>query len=295
MIPLGLALLVGAAAMAAVGIVGYLSSRRSTGRSRGAALALFGHGALGTAGLLSIGSVVHIHAWTEAHLHPVGEALEDALLCDLDWSCAAWLAGIVALAVIGSSFVVSQILARRLVGRAVRFGTSAILHAGPNARVLVVPEKAPDAFSIALLRLGGRFGLRAEDYVIVTSGLMDLLTPEERQAVFEHELAHVRARDDRYLPYFHVLASVVFFDPLLKFLRDRLTRRYEFDADETAAWRTRTPRALATALLKFYEATSGSRSAVAFAGRHRSLIEERIDRLLDLAREMEARAQNTVS
>jgi Zn-dependent protease with chaperone function len=118
--------------------------------------------------------------------------------------------------------------------------------------------------------------------------MVDLLTPDERRAVLEHELAHVRTRDDRYLPYFHVLASVVFFDPLLRFLRDRLTRRYEFEADETAARRTRRPRALASALLKFYEASPDRRPAVAFAGHRLSLIVERIERLLALAREIES-------
>ncbi|MEK6986850.1 MAG: M56 family metallopeptidase [Candidatus Thermoplasmatota archaeon] len=292
MIPLGLVLLVGAAAMAVTGTLGYLASRRSASRSRSAALTLFGHGALATSGSLFLATLVHLHSLVTVHLHSIPEAFEAAFVCDFEWSCVAWIAATIAVTVLIISFVLSQIVARAIVARAMRAGARAVPARGHgDARVLIVPDPRPDAYSVALLRLGGRTGFRARDYVLLTTGLLKILTPAERKAVLEHELAHVRARDDRYLPFFHVVTSVLFFDPVLRRLRERLGRSYELEADDMAARRTRDPRSLAHALLKFYEAASqsGVPAGIGLLGNgHTSFLIERIERLLALAEQMDA-------
>lgn len=290
MIPTGLVLIVGAAAMAALGISGYLASHRSLGRSRSAALTLFGHGALATSGLLFLATLVHVHSFLSLHVHPLEEALRQAFICDLDWTCMAWLATLVAAIVLGASFLISQLVARAMVGRALDSGASPVrLPERGDVFLLFWRDPRPDAFAVALLRAGGRRLLRAEDYVLITTGLRDLLDTNERRAVLEHELAHVRARDHRYLPYVHALSTVVFFDPFLRRLRNVLSRGYEFEADDTAARRIRNPRALAQALLKVCEAGRGSPAVADFLGCGRGpSIVERIERLLTLAERMDA-------
>ena len=290
MIPTGVVLLAASSAMAVAGLVAYLLSRDSAGRSRGAAIAVFGHGAIGTAGLLMVGYVVHVHALASVHVHSIGEVIQETFLCDLEWSCAASTAGGVAATVILASFLLSQLVARTVVRRALLKGASVSdLTEDGRVRLFLVPDPRPDAFSVALLALGGLRVLRAQDCVVITTGMMDLLTADEQVAVLEHELAHVRSRDDRYLPYFHALASIVFFDPFLRRLRDRIRRRYELEADDIAVRRTRRPRTLARALLKVYEAAAGSSSGPALLGHpRRHEILERIDRLLVLADRMDA-------
>jgi len=292
MIPLGLVLLIGSAAMAVSGIAGYLASRRSARRSRSMALTLFGHGALATSGFLTVGMMAHVHSLVVVHVHSISDAFASAFLCDLEWSCVAWIAAAIAVTVLSLSFALSQIVARAIVRRALRNGARRLRVPGhPEVHLLVVPDPTPDAYSVALLHLGGPRGLRARDYILMTTGLLEILTPSERRAVLEHEIAHVRARDDRYLPFFHALASMLFFDPFLRKVRNRLGREYELEADEVSSRKTRDPRSLARALLKLFDATPSSPSGVAASLRgHRqtSAIVQRIERLLALADLMDA-------
>jgi len=289
MITIGLALVLVSGVAGGLGALGYLASRRSQSRSRSAALVVFGHGAVGTSALFFLATIVHLHSLLSVHLHPLSEAFQEAFLCDLEWSCAAGIAAVLAATVLAMSFVLSQVLSRAIVARALRSGARRLAIAGQEGVFLLrVPDPTPDAFSVSILRLGGRWMFRVEDFVVITSGLARLLTPEERRVVLEHELAHVRSRDSRYLPWFHVLASVVFFDPMLRALRRRIGRQYEFEADAEASHRTRAPRALAQALLKMYEAAVPAQGNVSFlGGGEAQILVERIERLLALAERME--------
>ncbi len=284
-----LLLTISAAALAVTGTIWYLRARRSTWKSRAAALTLFGHGAVGTGGLLFALAMVHLHSGMSVHLHPIDETFVAVFACDLDWSCAAAIAAVVTALVLAVSFALSQIIARAMVAQARRMGARPLGGQVELAEgIFEVPDPDPDAYSVAILTFGGRHGLRAKDYVFVTTGLVALLSPSELRGVTEHELAHVRARDNRYLPYFHALASLIFFDPTLRHLRNRLSRRFEFEADESASRRTRDPRALARALLKVSEAASGSTPSPALLGlgRCREIL-NRIERLITLAESME--------
>jgi Zn-dependent protease with chaperone function len=145
-----------------------------------------------------------------------------------------------------------------------------------------------DAFSFTLLELRGSAGVRRRDVILLSDGLLDLLTVEEREAVVAHELGHIRELDGRYLTFFRTLSRMMRWDPILAYLATRLTEREELRADQDAVELTRRPRALARALFK----ASASRDAQAryfpgFLGaggrRGKRQAVERIRRLVALA------------
>ena len=261
MINLGLVFIASAAWFAGIGLAGYAAARRSTSKSRYAALSVFGHGAFASSGAIALFAILHLHGlWPfSLHVHEPSEALGALLACDLELSCGIFtilaLTGVVLLA----SFIVSQTASRLLLRRyrpLVDESRSGWL-AGrsslrSNTRLLVVHDRDVDAFSFAILRLDRRRLFRAEDVIVLTSRLLDILADDEVSAVVAHEAAHVEARDDRYIPFFHTLSLLLFFDPVLRVLRRRVARHHEFAADAESARTTRQPLSLARALLKVY-------------------------------------------
>lgn len=292
----GLILTVASGFLAALGAALFLVSRHSARLSQGASLALFAHGAFATAGLLFILTLIHVHTLVplDIHVHGIGEALSEDFDCDLTLDCvivsSSLFAGIVlsAAALLGQAS--SRLLLRACRGRRVPadlgFSPDGLL---AGVRVWLVRDPEPDAYAVAILRGDRKRLLRVEDTVVVTTGLRDLLTPQELRASLAHEAAHVRAHDSRYLPFVRSLSTILFLDPILRALSRRLVARYEFGADEDAAWSTGEPRTLAWALLKVSEASVPRRAAVGLGGTgRRPLLIERIERLLALAESMEA-------
>lgn len=293
----GLILLLSSATMAGVGGALYLRSRHSAHTSQGAALAVFSHGAFATAGLLFVVSLFHVHSVFPLviHLHTIGEALADDFDCDLTPECVALSSLMISAIVLGSAALLGQISSRALLrqcSRARVHDPRLPVDAVPaGTEAWVVRDPVPDAFAAAVLRWDPRRILRVEDIIVVTTGALDLLSPAELRAVLAHEAAHVKAHDNRYLPFVRTLATLLFMDPVLGALARRLAVRYEFGADEDAAWSTRDPRSLARALLKMSETRPRSMPAAAIlGGRRRPLLLARIERLLDLADAMEGSA-----
>lgn len=89
-------------------------------------------------------------------------------------------------------------------------------------RFLVVDDREPVAFAVP-----GDPGC-----VVVSRGLLSLLGPRERQAVFAHERAHLRLRHHSYL-YASALAAAMV--PPLSPLATRIRAATERSADEAAA------------------------------------------------------------
>ena len=151
----------------------------------------------------------------------------------------------------------------------------------PNPKLYIIPSKSPNAFAT------GRDPNHAA--IALTQGIIDLLSPDELDAVIAHELTHVRNRDTltqavagtlagslTYLGriltlgalYFPVSRSlgrrgnnpfvILFLLVLAPFgaglLRMAVSRTREYAADEGAAELTKNPLALVTALEKL-EAT----------------------------------------
>ncbi len=291
---LGLVLLLSSGAMAGAGGALFVLSRHSARTSQGASLALFSHGAFATSALLFVVSLVHVHSlWPlTIHLHSIQDALLDDFDCDLTLSCVATTAVLIAGIVLGSSMVLGQVSSRALLRQCRRRRISSVglpRDMLPESTDLwLVREERADAFAVAILRLDRRRIFRVQDVIVATTGFRDLLSSEELRAALAHEAAHVRAHDHRYLPFVRSLSRIVFVDPVLGYLARHLAARYELGADEDAAWATRDPRSLASALLKVNEASAGSQGAAAFLGRGRPpLILRRIERLLDLADRMD--------
>lgn len=291
---LGLVLLLSSGTMAATGVTLFAMSRHSVRTSQGASLALFSHGAFATSALLFVVSLVHVHSlWPlDIRFHSVTQALLDDFDCDLTLDCVATTATLIAGIVLGASMVLGQVSSRALLRQCRR---RLVLGADlpraalpPSTELWVVREDRPDAFAVAILRVDRHRLFRVQDVVVVTTGFRDLLAPAELAAALAHEAAHVRAHDHRYLPFVRALSRILFVDPVLGYLARQLAARYEFGADEDAAWATCDPRSLASALLKVHEASHASAGATAFLGHTRTpMIVARIERLLDLADAME--------
>ncbi len=117
-------------------------------------------------------------------------------------------------------------------------------HAGP---VRVVDTGEPLAVTIGLWR----------PYVVVSRGLVAVLSGTELRAVLAHEHAHARRRDPLRLLLGRVLAAHLWFLPLATDMSGRARRGYELAADRHAVNRCgRT--ALASALLRVVPPTAGT-------------------------------------
>jgi Zn-dependent protease with chaperone function len=131
---------------------------------------------------------------------------------------------------------------------------------GPH-RALVIDDPLPAAFCT---------GLR-HPRVYVSRGAVEHLDRDELRAVVAHERHHAARRDPLRMFVVRILAEALFFLPVMQ----RLARRYqalaELAADEAAVRDLRSPRPLASALLRFEQPTAAAVVGIA---------PERVDHLL---------------
>ncbi len=113
---------------------------------------------------------------------------------------------------------------------------------GLAGRVDAVADAQPFALTYGLLR----------PRVLVSTGLLTVMSPAERRAVLTHERCHVRGRDPLKVFVARVLPPREFYLPVLRHLRKRLVAGRELAADRSAI-DTHGHRALAGALLKAVE------------------------------------------
>jgi Zn-dependent protease with chaperone function len=203
-----------------------------------------------------------------------------------------WLYGALgAFGVFLTAFVLSQAVGRGYLaiyrprplewpGRVLRPTTPTDLLSFSSTRV--------EAFAFTLLEAPRAGRLRRRDVILMSEGLIDRLSEEEREAVVAHELSHIRELDGRYLTFFRILSRMMRWDPILAYFANRLTEREELRADLDAVELTRRPRALARALYK--ASSSGETTVRAYPGllgvggrRGRQQAVERIRRLVALA------------
>jgi Zn-dependent protease with chaperone function len=120
---------------------------------------------------------------------------------------------------------------RRRAGRAV---------AGRAGRsVAVLPDPQPYAYALPGRRGGGR--------VVVSTGMLAGLAPDERRALFAHERAHLAGRHHRFLLAVQLAARA---NPFLRPLRTAVAFTAERWADEEAAARIGSRRTVALAVGK---------------------------------------------
>lgn len=280
--------------------IGYLRSRRPVGKNRSIAMTIFAYGLLSSTLALIPIYLFHIHTGSDAglHIHGVGETF-DALAheCGLPIVCAINELLLVTLGVLLFAFVLNQGASRFMLRRfRIREDTEmtgalgAVCDVDDSVSLHVIHDQRPDAFSFAILEFGRFLKPRGRDMIIVTSSLMKLLDQDELRTVLAHELAHVKREDNRYVPFFNSVSSLVFFDPLIRLTKNRIVREGEFKADREAAISTGNPLGLARALGKISVYDQGAKarrpSYSAFSGGRRSLILERIKRLMELSESM---------
>ncbi len=290
----GLILTISSGLLAAAGVALFGAYRHNSHTSQGASMALFAHGAFATSGTLFLLTLIHIVSIVPLviHVHGIGQALSEDFDCDLSLDCVVVSSALVAGIVLGAAAVLGQLSSRLLLRQCRRSRLDeeiGVALDGPlqGLSVWLVSDPRPDAFAVSVLRLNRRRLLSVEDVVVATTGLRDLLTREELRASLAHEAAHVRAHDSRYLPLVRTLSTILFPDPVLRFLSRRLVARYEFGADDDAARATGAPRALASARLKLSESAGRPAVAAGLRGDRRPLVLRRIERLLDLADRMD--------
>lgn len=140
-----------------------------------------------------------------------------------------------------------------------------------------------------LLSVGGE---RAT--LVVSRHILNALEKDEFETALAHELAHIKNGDASIKASASVFKKVLFFDPLIRLTESAIHREREFLADRNAAFATKKPAILASALLKIYELSKIHKppnfaSGLAIIGIGEGILskhpplEKRIERLLRIA------------
>lgn len=116
--------------------------------------------------------------------------------------------------------------------------------------LIVVDDVEADAHTMVVAKPSLLSPKLGNDIIVVKKPLLDILEPDELEAVLAHELAHIEALDARFRPYFEVLASIYFFDPVVQAVKNAMRSLHEYGADRRAVEVTGQPDALSRALVK---------------------------------------------
>jgi hypothetical protein len=137
---------------------------------------------------------------------------------------------------------------------------SLLAHGDPKVPgALVVDHPAAAAYCLP--------GLRSA--IVISAGTLDLLDADELAAVLAHERAHLRERHDLVLLPFLALLRAFRWAAVARQAYRAVGLLVEMHADDRAL-RQRSPRQLATALLRFGAAGAGSVPSGALAAAHRA-------------------------
>jgi hypothetical protein len=112
-----------------------------------------------------------------------------------------------------------------------------LAHAGGASELYVACANRPAAFCVGLLH----------PRLVVTSGLLKRLTPDEQAAVIWHEAQHARLREPVRCLVAETVSTAFFWLPALRDVRERYRLARELEADQVAIAHT-SRRALAGAL-----------------------------------------------
>lgn len=161
--------------------------------------------------------------------------------------------------------------------------------------VLVVENPRPEAYTFTLLKRKFIFlPFHSLNVLAISTGLINLLTREELETVVAHEISHIRSLDTIFLPLLRTLSSLLFFDFILRLIRNRIVNSREFYADESAAYATGRPLDLARSLFKIYESFRSApvkgNPVPLLEGHPIPLLVRRINRLIELSKIIPANA-----
>lgn len=119
-----------------------------------------------------------------------------------------------------------------------------------DLEIIVVDDVEADAHTMVVAKPSLLSPKLGNDIIVIKKPLLDILEPDELEAVLAHELAHIEALDARFRPYFEVLASIYFFDPVVQAVKNTMRSFHEYGADRRAVEVTGRPESLARALVK---------------------------------------------
>ncbi len=108
-------------------------------------------------------------------------------------------------------------------------------------KVGLTEDLVPNAFTL---------GYGRSTTVVFSLGLLEMLAPEELDAVVSHELAHIKAKDYLFKSLAYALNFVVFFNPLSYVAASRAQRERELLADQKGAALLGKPALMAHVLTK---------------------------------------------
>ncbi|MFD7524439.1 M56 family metallopeptidase [Paenibacillus chitinolyticus] len=143
----------------------------------------------------------------------------------------------------------------------------------PEARgnIVVVVSDEPIALTMG-------FGKPA---VVLSTGLLDMLEASEAEAVIHHELHHQQTGDPRSMFFLSLLASVLWYLPVLKWFHHQYKIAREILADNYAISRQGSSRDLGSALLKLLRRGGTVAMPFAYASFADTSINYRIRRIVD--------------
>ncbi len=71
-----------------------------------------------------------------------------------------------------------------------------------------------------------------ENIIFLSKGLLEKLNYNELEAVVLHEVSHIMNKDSIINIYLSIMAQIIFFDPILRFVKNNINREIEMIADE---------------------------------------------------------------
>ena len=253
---------------------------------------------IATYGLISSGITItlyflwHVHSFWRVIIHYHGANLHEIVLIDLGIIKIDFLSvAVVSLTLFFFvlSFMIGQI-SLHFMTRQFRKGSKNEESIGlqnkfpwlSNHNIIVIDQNKPDTFSYTLLHIR-LFRLFIDDWIVISTGLIEILTTDELEAVLAHEYSHTFEQDTRYSHLVLTLGALLFFDPMLRIITNFMVKEHEFKADYQAAEFSQKPLALARSLHKLLEmnAVGKGRPFVNFTGNNKSLVLQRINRLIE--------------
>ena len=205
------------------------------------------------------------------------------------WVAALWAAGACAL---GARWLAAHLyLRRRLRARPVVVGGD--MHAALSR--LAGEAGLPGDVRLSCssrLPVPIALGLRRRE-ICVPPRALAMLSDEQQEGLLAHELGHLVRRDPFWLAFSHLLASILFFQPLNQIARRRLRELSELQSDEWAVGQTGRPLSLARCLAEVAGWSFQPLRSLVVPGMadRPSHLAHRIRRLLDDARSPERRVR----
>lgn len=148
----------------------------------------------------------------------------------------------------------------------------------PRPLLYVIEDSHPFVHTTGLL----------QPRILISSSLIEALTPEQLRAALGHEVAHILIRSNLTTILIFLLRIIMFFNPISLMVFRRIVQDDEHVCDDITVSITRNPEALASALGKFYSSgpplhprnVAEGKEAIE-ATSHNLRLKERISRLKD--------------